>query len=268
MDSFIQHINASLPDERGNDILFRFKRKTLNEMNERFAEVKTRGITNDEVFKDLIISEYSDLPQKYEKFYHEETVTKRTKRRLILNVVGSIIYILSLIVAFFGISFMTGKWDQTWVIIVSGILLWVSYILTLGVIKITSFRRIFHIFARILLAGDIVVASVAIFIFCLAILKVPHSWVIVIAGIAGMFIGDEIYATATKQKLAILNYLLYSPVIGTMAYIIFSGIGLLSWKTGWLIILLSLIADLFIVLIQMAKNKKYEQEVYESWSEN
>lgn len=270
MDSFIKYIDTALPDTKGKDrdLLFRFKRKTLTEMNERFNEVMTRGVNNERVMTDLIISEYSNLPKRYAQYYEEQTSINKSKRRTLLNIVGSVIYILVLLISFIGVSFMTQDWGHTWVIVVDGILLWIAYLLTLGVKKVVTFNRIFHIIARVLLAIEVMVITVAVFIFCMAIVHVEDSWVIVIMGIAGMFVADGAFAAVTKQKLAILNYLAYVPVVSTMLYIILGALSVISWRTGWVLIPLSLIADFLIIAGQSARNKKYEREVYDAWNEN
>lgn len=270
MDSFIKYIDTALPDTKGKDrdLLFRFKRKTLTEMNERFNEVMTRGVNNERVMTDLIISEYSNLPKRYAQYYEEQTSINKSKRRTLLNIVGSVIYILVLLISFIGVSFMTQDWAHTWVIVVDGILLWIAYLLTLGVKKVVTFNRIFHIIARVLLAIEVMVITVAVFIFCMAIVHVEDSWVIVIMGIAGMFVADGAFAAVTKQKLAILNYLAYVPVVSTMLYIILGALSVISWRTGWVLIPLSLIVDFLIVAGQSARNKKYEREVYDAWNEN
>lgn len=268
MKKFIEYIDSCLPDEKGNKILFAFKRKTLDEMNEEFKTASSRGIENEDVFSDLIISKHNDLKGDYEKFYHEETITNKRKRNVILNIAGSVIYILVLIIAFLGISFLTHAWGQTWLIVVDGILIWIAYLLSIGVNKISQMRRIFHVFARIILAIEVMVVSVAVFLFSMAYLHVEKSWLIVIAGIAAMFICDGIYIAIKKQKLAIINYLIYIPVVSTMLYIILSAIGLLAWNTGWLLIIFGLVLDFIVIFASLAENKKYEQEVYDSWKEN
>ncbi len=268
MQKFIDHIEKSLPDSGNNKILFRFKRNTLNEMNETYAAAMSRGVHNETVMRDLVISEYQDLQEKYAAFYKHETAKERAKRNTILNIVGSVIYILSLIIVFLGLGFTTHDWAHLWVIIVDGILLWVSYLLTLGVCKITKLKRVFHIFARLLLGMDVMVLSVAIFIFALAILHIPNSWTIVIGGVASIFIADGIYALATKQKFALINWLVYIPAIFTMLFIILGAVQLLPWAVGWLLIIFGLLLDFFIVLISLVKNKNEELEVYDSWTES
>ncbi len=268
MEQFIKYIDHKLPDQRGNEILFKYKRKLLDEMNERYLEVSQRGISDSKVISDLIISEHPEPEKEYRTFYISETAAARAKKNLIVNVVGSVLYILSIIILFLGISFLTHKWGQTWLIVVDGILLWVVYLLTMGVKKFTSMRRFFHLFARILLALDVMVATVAVFRFSLVMIGFSKSWIIVIAGVAAMFISDALYAYFTKRRLAIFIYLIYIPSVATMLYIILSAIGVLAWNTGWMLIIFSLVLDFAVIYISMVRNSRYKQEVIDTWKEN
>lgn len=268
MEQFISFIDKELPDQRGNEILYKFKRKLLGEMNDRYLEVSQRGISNQKVISDLVISEHSDIDKEYKAFYTSETAAQRTKRNLIINVSGSVIYILSAIILFLGVSFLTQKWGQTWLIVVDGILLWVSYLLFLGVKKFTAMKRIFHIFARIFLALDVMVLTVAAFLFTLVMVGFLQSWIIVIGGVAVVFVADALYACFTKRRLAIFVCVLYIPPIAAMLYIILSALGILAWNTGWMLIIFSLVLDFAIIYISSAINSRYKQEVIDAWKEN
>ena len=268
MTDFRDYLDSSLPDKKGGDLIYKFKRKMLDEMNERYREVSSRGIKDDKVITDLIKSEHPDLRSEYQKYYKSETGKARAKRRVILNAAGSVIYILSLLVAYLGISFSTHDWGHTWVIMVDGILLLTAYLLNLGVIRITSFRRIFHFIARILLGIEVMVLVTAFFILSVAILHLPHAWTIVIGGVAMIFIADGIYALITKQRLYVLNFLVYIPSVATMAYIILAGTGVISWERGWLLIIAGLLADFIVILSTLLRSQKRDMEAYEEWNEN
>lgn len=268
MEKFIEYIEKSLPQNSSNDILYKFKRKTLNDMTERANEITARGISDKNVVSDLIISEYPDLTGDYNKYYKEKTAAQRTKKAFLFNLVGSLAYILILIISYLGISFATQDWGQTWLIIVNGICLWVCYILTLGTVKITSMRRFLHPIARLMLGGAVIIFFVTVFLFCLVILKNPSSWIIVIAGIALMFVCDGVYAKITRQKLAVLSYIVYIPAIAAMLYIILGATHILAWSVGWVIIPLSLLADLAVIFAAISKNTKVEQEVEDVWKES
>lgn len=268
MEKFIDYIEKSLPDRPGDSILFQFKRKILDEMNALDKTVQARGLKDEKVRSDLIISEYPDLPAAFAAFYAEKNSARLAKRKLLVNAVGSVVYILLLTAAFLAVSFATQDWGRTWVIMADGILLWIDYLLILGIIKLTSMRRVFHYIARVLLALGVMVFSVAAFLLCMAVFRLPESWLIIIGGVAGIFAADSVYIAATKSKLAVIFYLAYIPAFAAMAYIICGAAGLLPWSPGWMMIPLSLIADAVVIAALIIRNKRIAREVAEHWNED
>ena len=268
MQQFIDYLDKALPDNFGNKILYKFKRKLLDEMNERYLEVSRRGITNQKVITDLIISEHADIQEEYKKYNSEVMAKKRAQRRVITRIIGSAVYFIAVIVLFLLISIPTNAWGRTWVIPVDALLIWICYLLTLAVVKITSFKRIFHIFARMILAFDVVIFSVASFLFAVGVLRFSRGWVLIIAGIALALIADGAYAHFTKVRFAIINDLIYIPIIATMLYIVLSALHITAWGTGWILIILSLLVDVIIMYASVLSNRRYKQEVIDTWQEN
>ena len=265
MQQFIDYLDSSLPDQHNDKILYKFKRKLLDEMNARYLEVSRRGITNQKVITDLIISEHSDVQQEYDKYHNSEMAKKRAQRRVLTRIIGSAIYFIAMIILFIVSNIFFDGLRHTWLILVDGLLLWICYILTLGVAKITTFKRIFHIFARLLLGFDVVIFSVAAFLFVQIGLGFSRGWVLIIAGIALSLIADGAYAHFTRVRFAIINYLIYIPIIATMLYVILSALYILSWGTGWLLIILSLLVDVIIMYASVLSNRRYKQEVIDTW---
>lgn len=268
MEKYFEYIENSLPAGGNDKLLYKFKKKTVDEMVERANQLSARGLKDQNVLSDLVISEYGSIADDYHSYVKEKTDKQRRRRFAIGNIIGSVVYIFVLLIVFLGISFSTQAWSMTWVIMVDGILLWIAYLLTLVICRIIEMKRIFHFIARILLGIEVMVLSVAVFLICMAVLHIPGSWLIVIVGIMCIFLADGFFASATKQKLAIISWLCYIPAISAMLYIIFGALGVFSWSVGWVIIPLSLILDLIIIVVSIRANSKYDQEVVDSWKEN
>lgn len=83
-----------------------------------------------------------------------------------------------------------------------------------------------------------------------------------------MFLCDAVFASVTKQRLAIINWMIYIPAMGAMLYVILGALSLVSWSTGWLIILFAVVIDLIVALIAIFKNKAEEREVVDTWKES
>lgn len=270
MEDFVNYLNTELPDKEGNHKLFKFKKDTLDEMTQRASEIASRGINNSKVINDLIISEHPDLKQEYKDYYEHEYSAAKTKRIALMNIFGSAAYLLLIVTVYLLASFITQRWDMTWAIVVDGVLVWVVYLLFLGIRKFTSLRRIFHIFARMLLAGAIIISTVAVYLGVLAVTDntTPNRWLIVIFGLIAMFVSDGVYALVARHRLAIINCLVYIPVIAVFIFIIVGALAIMPWSIAWILIPLSLIVDLALILISIGKNKLEKIEVADTWNEN
>lgn len=65
MEKFIDYIESQMSGVPDGPFLYKFKRKTLDEMNGRASEVEARGLRDKNVIDDLIISEHPDLKSDY-----------------------------------------------------------------------------------------------------------------------------------------------------------------------------------------------------------
>ena len=269
MERFVQYLDSVLPNEHGNELLYRFKKGILDDMNSRAIEVTSRGgIQSRKVIEDLIISEHSDLKEEYRQYEAAHKAREKSRRAFFGNIIGSVAFILLLVATFLAISFATSMWRYTWIIVVDGILLWVDYLLLLGVRKLMTLKRIFHFFARILLFGAVVVTMVAVFLTVVALTDLPHSWLIVIFGLMLAFICDGVFANIINARLKLLYWLIYVPVISVFLFIIIGALHLIPWGVAWLIIPLSLVVDLIIVWSAIRKNRSEKMEVADIWNEN
>lgn len=270
MDNFIQYIENTLAHVPDNGTLYHYKKRILDEMTQRANEITGAGMKDQTVLNDLIISEYPDLKADYEQYYKKEQKKKREKRFVKYNVIGSVLFILLLTVVYLSVSFLTKDWAHTWLIMEGGLSIWLAYLIFLGIKKICTLRRIFHPIARILLALNIMLLATFVFLCCLALFHLPHSWLVYIAAVILMFVADGIFAAATKQKLAIINYLIYIPAAAPMFYILLCVPGVMPWNPGWLLMPLSVVVDIVIIVAALIHNSKYiyKQEAEDAWNEN
>ncbi|MGN0567698.1 MAG: hypothetical protein ACI4JR_03815 [Acutalibacteraceae bacterium] len=268
MDSFIEYIEQSLPDSGGDKILYRYKRQKLDEMTESANRAVAAGLRDRRVINDLVISEYPDLRSDYEQYLKKEKRRKRDRRNFLINAIGSLAYIVLLAAAYLSLSFATGNWSKTWVLMADGVLLAVFYLTMRLSVRMTAENQTYQLAARAFLAIGVMVFSVSVFLLCLSVFRVPNSWVIIICGVAMMFICDGTYAVATKQKFAIVSVLVYIPATASMLYIILCASSVFPWSRAWLMIPLSLLLDFAVVLAALRKNSKQNKEVMEAWNEN
>ncbi len=270
MKTFVDYIEESCAGLKDDKILYGYKRMLYEEITERANEITASGLKDERVLDDLIRDEYPNLKENYKSYYNAKTKEIRAKRSRKLIAIGSVFYAIMVIVAYLGISFLTQSWGTTWLIIIGGYFSLIIFLLSFAIKKLCTMKRIFHPIARILTAICIMMATVFVFLFALAYLHMPRAWTIVIVGIMVMFIADAVFATVTKQKLFIINYFLYIPSVFTMLYIVLGAFSVVSWKWGWLLIILGLIIDAVIMMSVVADNSKYvyHQEVEDVWNEN
>lgn len=269
MEKIIDYIEDSLAGIPDDGTLYRYKRKILNEMDERADEITHAGLKDEQVLADLLCDEYGDLKAGFRKFAEEERLKKRARSRRKAILIGTPLYVLLLTAIYLGVSFLIGHWAQTWLIMVGGIFLLILFLSGIGVKKLCGMRRLFHPIARILVAIDVMLVAVFVFLFCLMLFDPPHIWVVIIAGVIALLIADAIFAAVTHQKLAIINYLLYVPAGAALLYVILGGVHAVPWNPGWMIVLLGVLADILIVAGVMINNSRYiyKQEVEDVWNE-
>ena len=244
MEKFFDYIDSSLPDNPQDKNMYKYKRALLDEMESRAFELEKRGLTDENVVADLVIGEHPDLKEDYNR------------------------YILAIVVLYLLFSKSTHLWSMTWAFLVDGILLWLVYLLSIGVRSFSKKKRAFHIIARICLFAAVMLLSVALLLLFIAVIKPPHSWLAVIGGVAAAFVADGLYAVFTKQSLAVINWLIYLPIIAAMVYIILCTCSVFSWTAGWVIIPAALVADMIIAAEAVRRNAKIKEEVIDSWNES
>lgn len=268
MEKYIDYIERSLSGAPDDSVLFRFKKGILDEMTARANGLTATGLQDATVISDLVISEHPDLRGEYNAYAAVANQKRRKKAFLKWNIIGSVLYVLALVVVYLSVSFLTRDWAHTWLIMEGGMSLWLGYLMALGIKKCTEKRGLFYPLARVILALLIMLASVFAFLFCLAVLHLTKSWLVFIGAVALLFLADGIYAAATHQKLAIINWLIYVPAMSPMIYILLCATGLLPWSPGWLIVPLSVLVDVAIVVVALINNSKYvyKQEVAEPWN--
>lgn len=270
MKSFIDYIEETFQGEKDDGTLYRYKRLVMERMTERANEITHAGLQDEQVLYDLVVSEFPRLKENYQKFSAEERAKKREKFLNKFMIFGTVALILTLVIVYLAVSFLTDAWRSTWVIIVDGILAWVVFILSVFIRRVSGMRRIFHPIARVLLGISVMCVTTVLFLISMAVLHLPNSWLIYPFGVTMIYVADAIYATVTKQKLRIINYLIYIPAAMPMLYVFLGALDIIPWHPGWLLMPLAVLIDLIIVFAKMMSNKKYKYkpEVDAAWNEN
>lgn len=257
MRDMTQYIENALKDTPYDDILLKFERKLISEWNAMTGRVKKAGLADENVIFDLFFSGHPDLPGEYAAFRKAELKKRREKILHRFLIWATPVYSLIMIAVYLAVSFLTYNWSQSWLIIIGFITIWVDTVGLLLVFEIASKRRLFHPIARVILGLSVMMTTTLVYLVGLIIFAIPRFWVMFPAGVFLMYCADAVFAKLTGQKLRIINYLIYIPAGAPMIYVVLAGLHLIPWHPGWMIVLLAVIIDVFIIIGKVLENRKY-----------
>lgn len=271
MKEFIDYIENACKDVQQTKYLYQFKKKTLDEMNDRASDVRAAGLSDNKVIADLIISEYPDISGEWETFNVKERQRRKEALQHKLLIAGTPLLIILSVAVYVMQGIFGNVWGNgRWLMIVGTVFVMVSLCLLAGVRKVMRMKRIFHPLARIMCAAIVMMIAVFVFLFCGTQFGWNGTWTLLPAGVAALLIGDLIFAFRTHQKFVAINVFVYTPAIFTMLYIVLAALNIISWTRGWGLIFLGFAADALIGLAVLLDNfrAKKEEEELDVWQEN
>ncbi len=257
MKSFIEYIEESCKNIKDTKTSYKYKKQLLDQMTERANEVTAAGLRDEKVLADLMADEFPDIEKNYYLFEKEEKKKARASLLRKIFAIGGVVYFIAIFLTYFSVSKSTGEWGKTWLIIVGGIFSMIIFYTFFIIKRLYHWHRFLHPIARALIAGCIMLISIFVFLYVLMMVNPGYSWIFVILGILTCFIGDLIFAFATKQKFRTISLFAYMPAIFTMLYIVLAGAGVISWLTGWTLIFVGLLIDGIIAIAIVGHNAKY-----------
>lgn len=270
MSLFSDYIETQLkgvPSSNGS--LERYKKQVLKEMESRSFSQEYAGMDESEILKVLAEGEFKNLRSDYRKYYESQFAKKRSRVLGASVALGSVAYILMLVVVYITVSFITNLWSYTWLILFGGITVLAAGLLGYSLKKALAGGRGIGFVARFFAA--VVVMLVATFVFlCLQLIfHLPYSWIVFLAGVVAIFVVDSVLMSLLKQKHKIVNYVFYIPVITTLLYVILGSLHIVPWNPGWLMIIVSLIVDILVIIGSMIGKSAYiKKESDDIWNED
>lgn len=159
-----------------------YKQEIIARMTARANELVENGLSDNKVINELIISEFSDIEKEYYERLKKKKKSAKSKNKVSLIALGIIGYVLLLVGAFLGISFVTGAWDKTWLIIVVGILGAVIAGLAGGCFVLFAKKKKIAVFALLLVVPAIAALSYVI-LGLTGLLAWHPGWLVVVASI-------------------------------------------------------------------------------------
>lgn len=262
LNKFYENAVSTLPD---NNISYDFKRKLYSEITEKANELTHSGLDDEKVICDLIFSEHTDILSEYQAYESKIKSEKKAKSLGKIKVFSVILYLLIITVSYLALSFLTGKWSQTWSIPVCGICT-VLFAACISKVLHNSQKGKKMIFSRILLAVSVFLIAAGIFTLMITFGNLGKAWLVFIVGVIIAFTFDGIFIEKAKMRFSIFFHLSYIVPSFAMFYIILAALSVIPWNPGWIMIPASLIIIIAVILIRIIISSK-EKEA-EQWTEN
>lgn len=256
---------SSLPNTKS---AYLYKQEVISKMTERANALVDMGLKDNNVINELIKDEFKNINKEYYINQNEKQKKSGKKTAAKLSVLGVIGYTLLLVIVFLGVSFASHAWGKTWLILVAGIFLPLSGGMIMSANAMGGKKAVFNFASRFLMSSAIMLTCVVIFLLATFLTPMPHTWLFFLFAIALILAVDMAMAFAAKQKTAIFTSLLYIPAIASILYVIFGFLHILPWHPGWMLIVLSVVADIVIAAKGVLKGTKVKEEIDEVWEEN
>lgn len=197
--TFTDYAEKALKKLPNTKSAYLYKQEIIARMTARANELVESGLSDNNVINELIINEFSDIEKEYYERLKKKKKQAKAKNKGSLAVLGIIGYILLLVGAFLGVSFFTGSWDKTWLIIVVGVL--VAVIVALAVACLAAFakKKKFAIFA-LLAAIPAITALIYVVLGLTGLLAWHPGWLLVVASVFIDFVIIVTKVAASSKK--------------------------------------------------------------------
>ena len=256
MDNVTAYLESSLAGLPASEALSQYKLEMTDVLSDRADELTHSGLRDQKVLMDLLKSEFPDLRADFETAQAQRKAREKQARReghsKRMEIACTALYFSAVLLLYLTVSFLTRRWSLTWLLPAAGATLWLEWLLFLRMEKLTAGRHVYHPTTRVFPAVGVLLLSVFAFLCCAFLFQIYRSWLLLLWGVIVMLIADAIFGVALKEKLMIINILVY----------------ILPWTPGWVLIPAALLLDLAIVGVRLLRHKKEEneQEVEDAWS--
>ena len=197
--TFTDYAEKALKKLPNTKSAYLYKQEIIARMTARANELVESGLSDNKVINELIINEFSDVEKEYYERMKKKNKNKKSKNKSFLVALGIIGYVLLLVGAFLGISFVTGAWEKTWLIIVVGVLGAVIVGLAAGCLAAFAKKKKFAIFT-LLVAIPAITSLVYVILGLTEILPWHPGWLTVVASVFVDFVVILIRVISSSKK--------------------------------------------------------------------
>lgn len=267
MKNFLEYVDKSFENMKETESLYRYKQKLIAQMTERANELVAAGLKDDKIICAIIMEEYPDLVGRYKAAVKKKSEMNKKSRTGSLLAVGAMGGIFAFVCIYLAVSFLTGAWGKTWMILLGGIFAVLVFLFIAVSGKLTKKSGKFGIIPRILCAASVFLIATYMFLFTTIIVPLPGSWIAFVLAVPFAMVFDMLLSFKFNKKTGIFTIVFYIPVIFTLTYVFLGIAGVLPWHPGWLLILLGVLVDFVVVGVRLLSGTKVKEEEDE-WSED
>lgn len=233
-----------------------FKDELLGALMEKAEELKPSGMSSQEIFE-LCIGSINGFKDTL-KAMKSKPILKKEVANAAQTVMYFSVYLLLLIGVFLAVSFITGRWGRTWLIIVEGAFAGIIVLQLLSAAK--GLRKNKNVLPRLSLLSAVSLATVGMFLGISFMLGIwAKSWLIMLFLPVFLMLADLIIAITTNKKGEVLGVTVaLLPTAATLTYVSLAYLKIIAWHPFWLIVVGALIVDAIIIAaaVRSKLNKK------------
>ena len=259
-EKFKSYLEAAFRAIAPTKAAMEYRKKTLKEMKDRAQELRIKGMTDEELIIDTVLSEYEDLPDKLTEFEKREVAVHNAKRNVILGLIVAVAVVVLLAISYVIIGVIAHVWHPTWLIMVGGIFMGLIVVFILVGAKALNKKK--YGIIRLLVALSEALVAVFVFLLLQIVFLISGSWLTFLAMVALVLGTDTVVAFFVDSKIRWIELPFFVETFSVMLYVTLGILVSGFWHPGWLLCLVGVVFALIeiIILLSIRNGKKDKKE--------
>ncbi len=264
-EKFKKYLEEHFRNIQPTEAAMAYRKDMLTQLLDREHELRIKGVDGDDLIFSMVIDELGDFDSTLKNFEKEQIKKGELKRKISGASIFAICLTILLTACYLIVGFATHIWHPTWLIMVGGMFVGASVILSyFGIYKSVKSKK--YILMRLSIAIIEILASVFVFLLLQLAFHLSGAWLTFLAMVAMIFGVDTALSFVTKSKARWIELPIFVEIFCVMLYVIL-GIGLSTlngiggwWHPGWVLCLGGVIFAIgeivALVVIKTNKSKK------------
>lgn len=259
-EKFKSYLEAAFHSIAPTQAAMEYRKRTYKEMKDRAQELRIKGMTDEELIVDTVLSEYDDLPDRLAEFEKKEITVNNAKRNAILGLVVAVAVVVLLAITYVLIGVLAHVWHPTWLIMVGGIFMGLIVIFVLFGAKALAKKKFVPI--RIFVALGEALIAVFVFLLLQLVFDVAYAWLTFLAMVVAITATDTVVAFFTAGKTRWIELPIFAETFSVMLFVTLGILVPGFWHPGWALCLVGVVFALveIIVLLSVRNGKKDKKE--------